>query len=597
MKKTIVFIALIIGLSLPMVYQTTLYQTLKLKTFDYLVPKQDPTGFFTILNITEEDVIAEGGYPFPRKRLAEIQKSLYSNGAVGVGWVIAFTEKDRFGGDTDFAMSMRMTFPTVLAMFNNESKNYPPTTGTVILGDNIQGIKADGVRQNIPMFVSSASQGVASAPTEVDNLVRQIPLLMQTPDGWVPSFGTEVLKALVQQKTYIIKGSENGIEEISVRGLPPTKLDEYGRQWISWVDTPQTTLQEMDVDGKFVFVGVTAKGVMPQIATPVGLLEPHKIQAALSESILLENSSYVPNWNLTAELFVFIALGSLTWLLLNALGITWGLVLTSLTHLSVSYGGYWIINKGILVDVTWSLISGFIIASTAFYLRFREQYKLRQQIKKQFEHYLDPRQVKELQNNPSLLKLGGEKRTCTFLFTDLRGFTALSEKVTPEEVTEIMNRVLTVQQHSVQVHGGMVDKYIGDAMMAIFNAPLDLKNHSKVAVECAIDIIAGIKLLNIELQSEGKPSIAIGIGINSGKAIIGNMGSQSRFDYTAIGDAVNVAARLESATKERGVDILIGKQTERYCGFHLKALDPIMVKGKSEPLQIFTWIDNQYLLK
>ena len=589
MKKTLIFIALMFGLSLLMVYQTALYQTLKLKTFDALIPKQEPTGFFTILNITEEDVIKEGGYPFPRSRLAEIQKKLYGNGAIGVGWVIAFTEKDRFGGDADFAMSMRMTFPTVLAMFNNESNNYPPTTGTVILGENIQGIKANGVRQNIPMFQTSASQGVASAPTDVDNLVRQIPLLMQTPDGWVASFGTEVLKALAQQKTYIIKGSENGIKEISVKGIPPTKLDKFGRQWISWVDTPQTTLQEMDVKGKFVFVGVTAKGVMPQIATPVGLLEPHKIQAALSESILLENSSYVPNWNLTAELAVFVILGLLTWLLLNALGITWGLVLTSLLHLSVAYSGYWIINKGILLDVTWSLISGFIIASTAFYLRFREQYKLRQQIKKQFEHYLDPRQVKQLQKNPNLLKLGGEKRTCTFLFTDLRGFTSLSESVSPEQVTYIMNKVLTAQQLAVQKHGGMVDKYIGDAMMAIFNAPLDLQNHSKIALDCAVDILQNIEDLNKELEADGLPNIAIGIGVNTGEAIIGNMGSESRFDYTAIGDAVNIAARLESATKEKGVNLLIGEQTEVYCGYHLQPLKPIMVKGKAKELKIFTW--------
>jgi len=589
MKKTIIFIAVIFGLSLPMVYQTSAYQTLKLKTFDYLIPKKEPTGYFTILNITEEDVVREGGYPFPRKRLAEIQKKLYGNGAIGIGWVISFTEKDRFGGDVDFAMAMRMTFPTVLAMFNNNSNNYPQTQGTVILGENITGIKAKGVRQNIPMFQTSASEGVATAPTEVDNLVRQIPLLMQTPDGWVASFGTEVLKVLAQQKTYIIKGSENGIEEISVRGVPPTKLDKYGRQWINWVDTPQTTLEEMNVAGKFVFIGVTANGVMPQIATPVGLLEPHKIQAALSESILLENSSYVPNWNLSAELAVFIVLGSLTWLVLNALGITWGLVLASLLHLIVAYGGWWFIQKGILVDVTWSLISGFIIASIAFYLRFREQYKLRQQIKKQFEHYLDPRQVKELQKNPDLLKLGGEKRTCTFLFTDLRGFTSLSESVSPEEVTYIMNKVLTAQQIAVQKHGGMVDKYIGDAMMAIFNAPLDLHNHSRVAVKCALDIIENIKQVNVELKGEGLPPIAIGMGINSGEAIIGNMGSENRFDYTAIGDAVNTAARLESATKERGVDLLIGEQTEAYCGYHLQPLEPIMVKGKAEALKIFTW--------
>ena len=586
--KKLIFPILIILLGLPMYYSASPLETLKLKTFDYLVPKKEPTGFFTVLNITDKDVRAEGGYPFPRSRLAEIQKELIEKGATGVGWVIAFADKDRFGGDSDFAISLRYA-PSVLAMFESDNAEYPPTTGTVILGDNITGIKASGVTQNIPMLRVIASQGIASAPTEVDNLVRQIPLLMQTPNGWVASFGTEVLKTLAQQKTYIIKGSELGIEEISVRGIPPTKLDKYGRQWISWVDTPQTTLQEMDVAGKFVFVGVTARGVMPQIATPVGLLEPHKIQASLSESILLEGSPYIPNWNLTAEWSIFLILNSLTWLLLIYLGVTWGLVLTSFMLLSTFFGGYWLIQQGILIDASWSLVSGFITASTAFYIRFREQYKLRQQIKKQFEHYLDPRQVKELQKNPDLLKLGGEKRTCTFLFTDLRGFTALSESVSPEEVTYIMNKVLTAQQIAVQKHGGMVDKYIGDAMMAIFNAPLDLHNHSKVAVECALDIIENIKQVNLELKKEGLPDIAIGMGINSGEAIIGNMGSESRFDYTAIGDAVNTAARLESATKERGVDLLIGKQTEAYCGFHLKELEPILVKGKAKPLKIFTW--------
>jgi adenylate cyclase len=585
--KRLIFPILIMLLGLPMYYQATPLQILKLKTFDYLIPEKEPTGYFTILNITDQDVRAEGGYPFPRKRLAEIQTQLVDKGALGVGWVIAFADKDRFGGDAIFSSSLEGV-PSVLAMFESENGEYPPTTGTVILGDNITGIPAIGVTQNIPMLRVSATQGIASAPVDADNLVRQIPLLMQTPKGWVASFGTEVLKMLAGQKTYILKGSASGIEEISVRGIPPTKLDKYGRQWIHWVDTEQTTLQEMNVEGKFVFVGVTARGVMPQIATPSGLLEPHKIQAALSESILLENTSYIPNWNLSVEWAIFLILNALIWLLLTYLGVTWGLVLTSLSLLGAMGGGYWLIQQGILIDASWSLVSGFITASTAFYIRFREQYKLRQQIKKQFEHYLDPRQVKQLQKNPDLLKLGGEKRTCTFLFTDLRGFTALSESVSPEQVTYIMNKVLTAQQIAVQKHGGMVDKYIGDAMMAIFNAPLDLKNHSKVAIECALDIIENIKQVNVKLKEEGLPSIVIGMGINSGEAIIGNMGSENRFDYTAIGDAVNTAARLESATKEIGVDLLIGEQTEKFCGLYLKQLKSIKVKGKSKELKIFT---------
>ena len=586
--KRLIFPILIMLLGFPMYYQTTPLQILKLKTFDYLIPEREPTGFFTILNITDQDVRAEGGYPFPRTRLAEIQTQLVEKGALGVGWVIAFADKDRFGGDSIFSSTLRYA-PSVLAMFESENGEYPPTTGTVILGDNITGIPAIGVTQNIPMLRVSAAQGIASAPVDADNLVRQIPLLMQTPKGWVASFGTEVLKMLAGQKTYILKGSVAGIEEISVRGIPPTKLDKYGRQWIHWVATEQTTLQEMNVEGKFVFVGVTARGVMPQIATPSGLLEPHKIQAALSESILLEGSAYIPDWFLALEILIFFVSGALIWLVLHYLGITLGLCIALLIMLSTAYTGYALIHRGLLVDVSWSLISQFIVGSVAFYMRFREQYKLRQQIKKQFEHYLDPRQVKQLQKNPDLLKLGGEKKTCTFLFTDLRGFTSLSESVSPEQVTYIMNKVLTAQQKAVQKHGGMVDKYIGDAMMAIFNAPLDLPNHSRVAVKCALDIIENIKQVNVELKEEGLPNIAIGIGINSGEAIIGNMGSESRFDYTAISDAVNTAARLESATKERGVDLLIGEQTEVYCGYHLKALEPIKVKGKEKPLKIYTF--------
>ena len=235
------------------------------------------------------------------------------------------------------------------------------------------------------------------------------------------------------------------------------------------------------------------------------------------------------------------------------------------------------------------MISQFITAAVAFYLRFREQYKLRQQIKKQFEHYLDPRQVKQLQKNPDLLKLGGEKRYATFLFTDVRGFTSMSEKLEPEEVTYIMNKALTAQQKAVQKHGGMVDKYIGDAMMAIFNAPLDLEHHENKAIDCALDIQKNMEDLNVEMAEKDLPPVAIGIGINTGYAVIGNMGSEQRFDYTAIGDAVNTGARLESGTKEAGVDLLIGYNTAIKSDYRLRLLEPLKVKGKDKPLEIYTW--------
>jgi adenylate cyclase len=320
---------------------------------------------------------------------------------------------------------------------------------------------------------------------------------------------------------------------------------------------------------------------MPQVATPVGLLEPHKIQAALAESILIQDSPYIPDYALALELLIFIASVGLVWAFISYLGITWGVSLALLTMALTGFYGYSTITAGVLIDITWSLVSQFITGAIAFYLRFREQYKLRQQIKKQFEHYLDPRQVKRLQKDPSLLKLGGEKRRCTFLFTDVRGFTALSETLSPEEVTTIMNKALTIQSNAVQKHGGMVDKYIGDAMMAIFNAPMDLLHHERIAVECAKEIQENIIKANIGVE--------IGVGVNTGEAVIGNMGSDTRFDYSAIGDAVNTAARLESATKEAGVNILIGEETELYCGYPLKELKPIKVKGKEKPLKIHTF--------
>jgi len=574
-----ILLLLLIILGAPLVFQSTPTEILKLKVFDYLVEQPEPSGYFTILNITEEDIDREGGYPLPRDRLAEIHNEIMSNGALGVGWVISFPHADRFGGDEKFAKALQQG-TSILAMFEAPNQIYPETIGTVILGDEKGGMLTKGVVQNTINLRNHVKQGIATAPTDIDNLVRRIPLLLKTPDGYVPAFGTEVLKALVGADTYVIKTNDLGIEEIRVKGLPPVKTDSLGRKWISWVDTPQTDLQEMNVANKFVFVGITANGIMPQVATPVGLLEPHKIQAALSESILIENSPYIPDWHLAAEIFIFGIFVALIWLTINFLSIGKGLGLVGIFLLTTGFSGVFSVQKGILLDFSWTFVSEIITSTVAYYINFQKQYKLRQQIKKQFEHYLDPRQVKRLQENPNLLELGGEKRYCTFLFTDVRGFTNLSEKLPPEEVTKIMNKALTIQVNAIQQNGGMIDKFIGDACMGIFSAPIDLENQEDRAIASAIQMQHEIK--------ESGLDIAIGIGINSGLAVVGNMGSDSRFDYTAIGDPVNTAARLESATKEVGVDILVGESTAKRSKYSLKLLKPISVKGKSKPLTIYT---------
>jgi len=580
---------ILILLSLPILFQSTPTEILKLKIFDTFIKTPQESGNFVILNITEEDIEREEGWPLPRQRLAEIQVELINSGAVGIGWVISFPQADRMGGDQLFAETLKFA-PSVIAMFEDGKGNYPKTPGTVVLGEDNGGIISTGVKENLLLLSNHTLQGLAVAPTDIDQLVRRIPLLVKTPDNeWIPSFGTQIYKALFDVKTYIIKTNDNGIEEISIRGIPPVKTDSLGRKWISWVDTKQTTLKEMSVANKFVFVGVTANGVMPQIATPVGLLEPHKIQTALAESILIQDSPFIPDYALAVEMLSLIVFVSLVWFALHILGITWGITVATLLMIVTATAGYFLIQKGLLIDVSWTIISEFITGSIAFYLRFRQQYKLRQRIKKQFEHYLDPRQVKKLQENPESLVLGGERRYCTFLFTDVRGFTSMSEKLEPEEVTEIMNKALTIQADTVKEYDGMVDKYIGDAMMAIFNAPIDVANHETMAVLCAQDIQRKFKKENLGVE--------IGVGINTGYAVVGNMGSDTRFDYSAIGDAVNLAARLESSTKEVGEDIVIGYDTINSSNFSdqimLKELESIFVKGKEKPIKIYTLQDDR----
>ena len=584
------FLPLILILSLPLLFELKPYEILKLKTFDSLIPKQLPSGYFTVLNITDDDINREGGYPLSRQRLSEINAQVIKKGAIGVGWVVTFPNKGRFtaNGDQAFADSLAQ-IPSVLAMFENDKGIYPNTTGTVILGNDVGGTLATGVTQNIPVLAKSTNQGIAVARPEIDSLVRRLPLLLRTPDGWVPAFGTEVLKILAGADTYVIKTNDNGLEEIRVKGLPPVPVDSLGRKWISFVNTPQTNLAEMNVKDRFVFIGFTAKGIMPQLGTPVGYLEPHFIQAALAESILIENSPYIPDWSLALEILIFSITTIMAWYLINIFGITLGISFTSLLFLLTTVTGYYLIQKGLLIDVTWALISQFIVASTAFYLRFREQYKLRQQIKAQFGKYLDPRMVKKLQDNPELCQVNGKRVDCSIIFTDLRGFTSLSESVEPEMVTYIMNAVLDVQVQAVNKFEGVTDKFIGDAGMFHWNSIIPQEDHHTLALQAAREIEKNIDQLNIKFKKEGISEIAIGIGVNSGVCIAGNFGATDRFAFSLIGDPCNVAARLESSTKIAGVGVLIGEETAKNVDFKLQLLEPIEVKGKAKPLQVYTW--------
>ena len=585
MNKKYIFPTLLIGLALPLLMQLTPLEILKLKTFDAFVKEQEPTGNFVILDITEADIEKEGGWPLPRRRLAEIQVDLLNAGSYAQAWALTFPQPDRLGGDEAFAEALSYG-PSVLAMFESDTGNYPPTVGTVILGEDTGGgFQARGVVENIDILKNSATQGVASAPTDVDGLVRQYPLLLRTDTGFASSLPIEIIKKVSGADTYIINMTDS---EIRVPSLPPISVDSAHRKWISYVDTPVITLDDLSgAQDKITIIGTSGGGIMPQVPTSKGLMYPHFLQAAVAESILLPESPRIPEWHLGAELAIFLLFCLLAWFLTQRLSMSVGLIYFGISVGSLATFGIFTIQDGVLIDITWSLISQFIIGSTSYYIKYREEYILRQQIKKQFEHYLDPRQVKQLQDNPDLLKLGGSRRYITVLFTDVRGFTSLSESMSAEDVTYIMNRALTAQVEAVRQYGGTIDKFIGDALMAFWNAPLEIERHENAAVDCAIQMRKNMDKLNLELVDADLPPVSIGIGINSGEAIVGNMGSDTRFDYTCIGSPVNEAARLESSCKEVGVDLIIGRTTALKSDQILKELKPIKVKGVQRPLQIY----------
>jgi adenylate cyclase len=292
------------------------------------------------------------------------------------------------------------------------------------------------------------------------------------------------------------------------------------------------------------------------------------------------------------EILYTLALGLVFILLLPRLSVLWtaAVLLVSLSS-TVSASWYAYTELQWLIDISFSTLFITIVWGHLTFNNFATQFRLRQQIKKQFEHYLAPDMVAKLQKDPSLLKLGGETRVMTFLFSDIRGFTPISEKYkgNPEGLTKLINRFLTRMTDVIIRNGGTIDKFMGDCIMAFWNAPLDMPDHAHRAVTSAVEMQAELKLLNETLSAEGLPQINIGIGINTGEALVGNMGSEQRFDYSVIGDDVNLASRLESSSKELNSVLVIGEKTMTQApSFQYKSLGNIRVKGKTEDIKVYT---------
>jgi adenylate cyclase len=583
-----------------------LVEATRLKFYDYIMlDKAKQSEQIVVVNLGEKAIEKYGQWPFPREVHAEIIGDIYGRGAALVGSTVLMPEPDRMG--TDRALADTLTkYPVVLSQTVSADCGRPSSrdvrrTGVAVVGD---GQSTDFlpaypcVLSNLAMLQrSAAGVGVTSTLPESDGVVRRVPLLATSAGEYYPAFALEMLRVAAGDPSYQAKINETGVEALRIPSFETIKTDEYGRVFIN----PNYRFESYEIgkdplpvlSGKIVILGVTAAGVSNPVATPSGAQYPHQLQASILETLINGDSVSIPNWTQLVDLAALLVL-ALALIIISRLkySIVWiGLILGGYLYLPM----YLFASKGILLDVTFNVIAIAIIYMHIYTVKFISEFLQKQQIKKQFGTYLSPDLVAKLQRQPDLLKLGGESRELSIMFTDVRGFTTISEHYGEDVqgLTAIMNRYMTVMTRAILENNGTLDKYIGDAQMAFWNAPLDNKQHARDAVRTAFQMLKDLEIFNEEVEREGIPAFGMGLGINTATVVVGNMGSSQRFDYTCLGDGVNLAARLEGQSKPYGVKLVVGPQTAELVGdvYQVVELDLIAVKGKTEPARIYTIFD------
>ena len=579
-------------------------ESIRLSYFDWLQKQQDPVevDYLVLVNIDERSIEKYGQYPWPRDVYADLlinytdpeNASIYTN---------LFSEKDRFNGDDIFAkaLSQRLTILSA-APTTQLNEGNAPYVGTSILGKGSENwiYRYPGILSPYkPLEESAYGVGVTASSPSVDGVVRAVPMVVSANDQLYPSIALETLRAFQGFKGYQMKVSEAGIEWVRIGKLPPLNTMPNGdinvSYWNKFESISAADLPLKDPTGKTLVWGVTAEGISNPVPTPMGAMYPHEVQSNLLHTVISDVSITRPALASIGELALVLILSLsilvMVYRLPTALSGIGSLGLIG----AVLYGGYsfWI-SKLFLIDVVYPSLAAFVVFAHSSFNKYYTTFKLKEQIKKQFGTYLSPDMVQQLQDDPSLLKLGGERKEMSFMFMDICGFTPISEHYKnnddPEGLVDLINKFLDVQTKIILNNSGTVDKYMGDCIMAFWNAPLPCKNHADMAVKTSIEIIEATKQLNEELKPLGLPPINVGIGVNTGTVICGNMGSEVRFDYTVIGDAVNLAARLESQTRNYdGVDLLLSEFTrEASTTGTFTEVDRIKVKGKTEEVTIYT---------
>ena len=534
-----VVVSVIILLALK-VYNPIPLQTLQLKTFDLYQKfgNNYQSKSLVLIDISDNSLNLYGQWPWKRDQLGRAIIKAYQNGAALVFLNVVFVHKDRLGGDEMF-LKMISKYPVILT----ETKD----------AKNLQSIKRKVL-----------GVGNVLVPVDVDGTIRKLPL-----ENSVPETILKIIKFKIPKQDDIW---------IDFRHQIP-RIDHAELDWSS-------------VKGKIVFIGATFSG-STYVLTPDGLKNPHDIMAMSTETLLSGKYITRPDWLPTLE-WIGLILGLLAFLLIiPRVGLFWSAALLFVAYTDIALGSAYLWHsKMIITDWSYIAIAITIVWSHLIYNNFARENRLKLQIKKQFEHYLEPKMVKKLQQNPDLLKLGGETKELTFLFCDIRGFTPLSEKYqkNPAELTKVINKFLTPMTEIIMRNGGTIDKYMGDCIMAFWNAPIDTPKHKELAITSALEMMDKLDYLNNMNGFGDQNKINIGIGINTGKCIVGNMGSKQRFDYSVIGDPVNLASRLEGVSKNYDATLVVGEDTYRDIStlYNFKLLDEVQVKGKSNKVSIYT---------
>ena len=575
-------------------------ESVRLRYFDTLLTSktQVQSENIQVVNIDDETVKKYGQFPFPRDVYANIIEDIYSRGAGLVVWNIYMPDSDRFGKDSRLADTLRrhpVILPHAASSYESTSKVVPFRPGVSIIGSGSTGINYASIEPNVKVLNENAAGiGIVNTLPEIDGVTRRFPMVATVGDKVYPSISLETLRVASGDPSFQIKIGETGVQAVRVPKFGKINTDSFGRIWVDPSSKPiehSGIRLPSDFSGKIVIVGLTAKGLNNPVATANGSVYPHYLQANVLDTLITGTNITRPDYADGLEILI---IGFAGFLLLFLTRWTYVGLASVVLITSAAIGGsyYGFLNHAYLFDITAFVSTIILLSLHAYGIKFVSEFLQKQQIKKQFGTYLSPALVEKLQKNPELLVLGGESRELSIMFTDVRGFTTISEHYGEDVqgLTKIMNRYMTAMTKKILDNNGTLDKYIGDAQMAFWNAPIDDTQHAKHAVKTAIEMLGDLDAFNDEISKEGIPAFGMGLGINTGNVVVGNMGSEQRFDYTCLGDSVNLASRLEGQSKPYGVRIVLGQKTAELVRdeYSVTELDCIAVKGKNTGVKIFT---------